>query len=55
MATSKNKEVKPGWKSTEFWVTVVVALSSLLWGGRGVKSRGCWNRKPSFWTFSFRT
>ena len=25
-------EVKPGWKTTEFWLTVVVALVSLLWG-----------------------
>jgi hypothetical protein len=25
-------EVKPGWKTTEFWITVVVALGSLLWG-----------------------
>ncbi len=24
--------VKPGWKTTEFWITVVVALGSLLWG-----------------------
>ena len=28
----KNNEVKPGWKTTEFWLTVVVALGSLLWG-----------------------
>ena len=31
MAANKNTEVKPGWKSTEFWVTVVVALASLAW------------------------
>ena len=31
MAT-KNNEVKAGWRTTEFWVTVVVALGSLLWG-----------------------
>ncbi len=31
MAVKKN-EVKPGWKTTEFWITVVVALGSLLWG-----------------------
>ena len=24
--------MKPGWKTTEFWLTVVVALASLLWG-----------------------
>ena len=27
-----NKEVKAGWRTTEFWITVVVALGSLLWG-----------------------
>jgi len=26
------KEVKPGWKTTEFWLSVVVVLGSLLWG-----------------------
>ena len=31
MAVKKN-DVKPGWKTTEFWLTVVVALASLLWG-----------------------
>ena len=31
MAT-KNNDVKPGWKTTEFWVTVICALGSLLWG-----------------------
>ena len=25
-------EVKPGWKTTEFWITVIVAVGSLLWG-----------------------
>ena len=25
-------EVKPGWKTTEFWLSVVVVLGSLLWG-----------------------
>ena len=25
-------EVKPGWKTSEFWITVAVALGSLLWG-----------------------
>ena len=28
----KNTELKPGWKTTEFWLTVVVTLCSLLWG-----------------------
>ena len=30
MAT-KN-DVKPGYLTTEFWITVIVALGSLLWG-----------------------
>ena len=29
---AKNNEVKPGWKTTEFWMTSIVALASLLWG-----------------------
>ena len=28
----KKDELKPGWKTSEFWLTVVVALGSLLWG-----------------------
>lgn len=32
MAVKNNKEVKPGWKTTEFWVTITVTLCSLLWG-----------------------
>lgn len=31
MATTK-KEVKPGYKTTEFWITVTVTAASLLWG-----------------------
>ena len=30
MATTK--QTKPGWKTTEFWITVCVAGCSLLWG-----------------------
>tara|TARA_B100000700_G_scaffold264056_1_gene301616 strand:+ start:173 stop:388 length:216 start_codon:yes stop_codon:yes gene_type:complete len=30
--TSKNNEMKPGWKTTEFWLTSIVALASILWG-----------------------
>ena len=30
MAT-KN-DIKAGWRTTEFWITVVVALGSLIWG-----------------------
>ena len=29
--TSKNNEIKPGWKTTEFWLTSSVALASILW------------------------
>ena len=32
MAVTKNKEIKAGWRTTEFWITVVVALGSLVWG-----------------------
>ena len=32
MAAKNNNEVKPGWKTTEFWLTAGVALASLLWG-----------------------
>ena len=39
MAVTK-KEVKPGWKTTEFWITVVVALGSLLWGAGLVDPEG---------------
>jgi hypothetical protein len=30
--SEENNEVKPGWKTTEFWLTSCVALASLLWG-----------------------
>tara|TARA_Y100001972_G_scaffold126855_1_gene181843 strand:- start:1006 stop:1218 length:213 start_codon:yes stop_codon:yes gene_type:complete len=29
---AKKEEVKPGWKTTEFWITICVTLASLLWG-----------------------
>ena len=29
---ANNKEIKAGWRTTEFWITVTVALGSLLWG-----------------------
>ena len=32
MPVKNNKEIKPGYRTTEFWVTVLVALASLLWG-----------------------
>jgi hypothetical protein len=30
--SEENNEVKPGWKTTEFWLTSLVALASLLGG-----------------------
>ena len=38
MATSKN--INPGYLSTEFWVTVIVAVCSLLWGAGVVDPEG---------------
>ena len=29
---ANNKEIKAGWRTSEFWITVTVALGSLLWG-----------------------
>ena len=29
---AKKEEVKPGWKTTEIWITICVTLASLLWG-----------------------
>ena len=41
MATAKNtNEVKPGYKSTEFWITVCVTLASLAWGAGIVDPEG---------------
>lgn len=39
MAT-KNNTVKPGYKSTEFWITCAVSLCSLLWGAGVVDPEG---------------
>ena len=33
-------EVKPGWKTTEFWITAIVALASLAWGAGVVDPAG---------------
>ena len=33
-------EVKAGWRTTEFWITVVVALGSLLWGANVLDPEG---------------
>ncbi len=30
--TNKKPEIKQGWKTTEFWITVCVTGCSLLWG-----------------------
>ena len=40
MATSKKEETKPGYKSTEFWITVCVTLASLAWGAGVVDPEG---------------
>ena len=40
MATKKSNNVKPGYLTTEFWITVVVALSSLLWGAGALDPEG---------------
>ena len=37
---ANKNEVKPGWKTTEFWITVVVAASSLLWGANVLDPEG---------------
>ena len=48
MATKNTKEVKPGWKSTEFWVTVCVTLASLAWGAGIVDPDGGSNADKVF-------
>lgn len=35
-----NKSIKPGYKTTEFWITVCVALASLAWGAGVVDPQG---------------
>ena len=47
MATN-NKEPKPGYKSTEFWITVAVTLCSLAWGAGVVDPEGSWNADKVF-------
>ena len=47
MATN-NKETKPGYKSTEFWITVAVTLCSLLWGAGVVDPEGASNADKVF-------
>lgn len=40
MATNKKSEIKAGWKTTEFWVSVCVAGASLAWGAGLVDPSG---------------
>ena len=37
---ANNKEIKAGWRTTEFWITVTVALGSLLWGANVLDPEG---------------
>ena len=37
---TKNNEVKPGYKTTEFWLTAICAVGSLLWGAGVLKPEG---------------
>jgi hypothetical protein len=49
MATNKNTNApKPGWKSTEFWITVSVTLASLAWGAGIVDPEGASNADKVF-------
>ena len=47
MATKK-EEVKPGYKSTEFWITLCVTLASLAWGAGVVDPEGSSNADKVF-------
>ena len=47
MATN-NKETKPGYKSTEFWITGAVTLCSLAWGAGVVDPEGSSNADKVF-------
>ncbi len=47
MATN-NKETKPGYKSTEFWITLAVTLCSLAWGAGIVDPEGASNADKVF-------
>ena len=47
MATN-NKETKPAYKSTEFWITVAVTLCSLAWGAGVVDPEGSSNADKVF-------
>lgn len=47
MAT-KNKDIKPGWRTSEFWITLCVALASLAWGAGVVDPEGATNADKVF-------
>ena len=46
--TKKTNEVKPGWKTTECWVTVTVTVCSLAWGAGVVDPEGASNADKIF-------
>jgi hypothetical protein len=49
MPTNNNKnETKPGYKSTEFWITLCVTLASLAWGAGFVDPEGVSNADKVF-------
>ena len=38
--TNKTNEVKPGWRTTEFWLTLTMVVCSLLWGADVLNPEG---------------
>ena len=40
MATAKKNEIKPGYKTTEFWLSAICAIGSLLWGAGVLNPEG---------------
>ena len=45
---TKNNDIKPGWKTTEFWVTVSVTVASLLWGADVLDPEGAGTANKGF-------
>tara|TARA_B100000700_G_C14536269_1_gene619896 strand:- start:117 stop:320 length:204 start_codon:yes stop_codon:yes gene_type:complete len=43
-----DNNVKPGWKTTEFWISVIVAVCSLAWGAGVVDPEGASNADKVF-------
>jgi len=41
-------ELKAGWRTTEFWITVCVALGSLLWGAGVLDPEGAGAANKAF-------